>query len=332
MRKKVELDEVLGKYKNEIYHKQYEYVNKLIAEGKIVPVKASPLNGKRPAMHTKYWLNVLEPVLDVQKYEEELRFDTYPLIAVDYYLKHLDVYVKERDFVRRLSDYLSFKQGNIEPRVSLNERCFDIWGQEKFLTLGSGRTVLQHCGLDEAVLNFYSTSEPFAYYTRKRQTPQKILILENKDTFFSLRKYLLEDSLGNITIFGENIDTLIYGAGKRVLSYFKDFSSSAEPYMENSGNTFLYFGDLDYEGIGIYEHLAQSFAHKAEIIPFVAAYERMLEKALTVVSLPFSKEQQNKNISGFFYTYFDAKVSTRIQEILENGCYIPQEILNITDF
>lgn len=332
MRKKVDLEEILGRYRQEAYLKQYEFVSKLIAGGEIAPVKASALNGKRPALHTKYWLNINESPVDIKKYEDELRFSTYPLIAVDYYLKHLDVYAKERIFVRRLSDYLSVKQGRIEPKVSLNERCFDIWGQEKFLSLGAGKTVLQHCGLNEAVLNFYPTSEPFAYYTRNRKTPQKILILENKDTFFSMRKYLLEDARGSATLFGENIDTLIYGAGKRVLSYFKDFSSSAEPYMESEDNSFLYFGDLDFEGIGIYEQLAKSFVHKAKIIPFVVAYERMLEKALMATSLPITKEQQNKNNSDLFYGYFDEKIVLKMSKILDKNQYIPQEILNVIDF
>lgn len=332
MRKKVDLDKVLESCKEEAYLKQYEYICRLVAEAKLAPIKAAPLNGKRPALHTKYWLNSNEPSVDTNKYEEELRFATYPLIAVDYYLKHLDVYAKERVFVRRLSEYLALKQGHVEPQVSLNERCFDIWGQEKFLTLGSGKTVLQHCALDEAVLNFYSTSEPFAYYTRNRKTPQKILILENKDTFFSMRKYLLEDTISSATIFGENIDTLIYGAGKRALAYFKEFASSAEPYMECKANTFLYFGDLDYEGIGIYEQLAQSFLQKAQIIPFVAAYEAMLKKASAAVSLPLTKEQQNKNITGLFYHYFDVNTVLRMKKILDENHYIPQEILNVTDF
>ena len=58
------------------------------------------------------------------------------------------------------------------------------------------------------------------------------------------------------TICGEQIGTLIYGAGKGILAAFSDFDSSGEPYMTAQGNTVLYFGDLDYEGIGIYENFA----------------------------------------------------------------------------
>lgn len=46
-----------------------------------------------------------------------------------------------------------------------------------------GKTILKHCGLSEDKLNFYTTSEPFAYYTVHKQVTQTVLIIENKDTF-----------------------------------------------------------------------------------------------------------------------------------------------------
>ena len=71
--------------------------------------------------------------------------------------------------------------------------------------------------------------------------PQNLLILENKDTFFSMRRRLLE---GNETILGIKIDTLIYGAGKGIFRSFEDFDLCVEPYMKAAGNQIYYFGDL----------------------------------------------------------------------------------------
>ena len=85
-------------------------------------------------------------------------------------------------------------------------------------------------------------------YTHTREVPQNLLLLENKDTFYSMRRHLLE---GKDTILGMKIGTLIYGAGKGILKSFQDFSICAEPYMQNRQNQIYYFGDLDYEGIGI---------------------------------------------------------------------------------
>ena len=56
-----------------------------------------------------------------------------------------------------------------------------------------------------------------------------------------------------------NGHTEIFGAGKGIIRSFQDFDLCAEPYMKHPKNTIYYFGDLDYEGIGIYENLAEKF-------------------------------------------------------------------------
>ena len=50
------------------------------------------------------------------------------------------------------------------------------------------KTVRAGCGKIE----FLSDSETLAYYSHTRKTPQNMLILENKDTFYSMRRHLLE--------------------------------------------------------------------------------------------------------------------------------------------
>ena len=137
------------------------------------------------------------------------------------------------------------------------------------MSKGQGRRILKRCGLEVSFFNIYETTEPLAYYSRTRNVPQNLLILENKDTFFSMRRRLLE---GNETILGIKIDTLIYGAGKGIFRSFEDFDLCVEPYMKAAGNQIYYFGDLDYEGIGIYENLSADFGEKWNIVPFEAGY------------------------------------------------------------
>ena len=222
--KKVSLEELLEKWERDSYESQYRYVMELIDTGKIKPVKSSAGNGRKPALHTQYWL--VEEKQDYSAWEEELLYRTDTHINVEYYLRHLDMYDKDRAYVRRLSDYLRDQNGLLSVPISRNERSFEIWGEEKFLSGGAGRTILSRCKIDESVLNVYFTAEPFAYFAAHRDVPQKILILENKDPFFGMRRYLLE---GNKRILGEKIGTLIYGAGKRVVSSFGEFAISAEP-------------------------------------------------------------------------------------------------------
>ena len=140
-----------------------------------------------------------------------------------------------------------------------------------------------------------------------------------------MRKVMLE---GNPCIFGMEVGTLIYGGGKRIVKSFQDFGLSAEPYMKAEGNQMYYFGDLDYEGIGIYESPARQWRGHGKLIPFAAAHGKMIEKAERMGSLPDTKERQNQKLSGEFFSCFSKEMAGRMQEILERGEYIPQEILS----
>ena len=44
------------------------------------------------------------------------------------------------------------------------------------------------------------------------------------------------------------------------------------------------------------------------------------------------KERQNRNIRDEFFSYFTPECAEAMRRILEAGRYIPQEILNISDF
>lgn len=321
------LEQLLGDKINAEYGEQYAYIIQLVDEGKIKPVRTAGKNGKKPALYLEYWL--LEEAKDYSELKQELLYKLAPQIDITYYQHNLAVYAKERQDVLQLSSFLQNSATLLARETSYNERSFQIWGREKFLLKGEGKKILKHCGLELAELNCYSTSEPFAYFALKRQTPQKILIIENKDTFFSMRRHLLA---GNELLFSEQISTLIYGAGKRVISCFQEFAVSAEPYMLDAGNELLYFGDLDYEGLGIYEALAESFAEQGSIKPFVPAYLAMLQKSKGYPKLPTTKEEQNRNLQGSFLNYFSAEVQKEMQNILRQDLYIPQEILTLLDF
>ena len=90
--------------------------------------------------------------------------------------------------------------------------------------------------------------------------------------------------------------------------------------------------DLLFWGSGIYENLSADFGEKWNIVPFEAGYRKMLSKAKGVDSIPETKEGQNRNIKDIFFSYFSTEQVKRMKEILEKGYYIPQEILNISDF
>lgn len=324
--KRITLEQLLEKRRDRDYGELYAYVKERLEAGALKPVKASGTNGKKPALYREYW--VVEEKKDYRELEEELKYGLLPVLSVDYYFSHPEAYGQDRPWVRMLNDYLAHSQDALGHRESINERSFEIWGQEKFLAKGPGKRILKRCGLDLGFLNIYETGEPLAYYSHTRKVPQNLLILENKDTFYSMRQYLLE---GHGQILGVDMGTLVYGGGKRILRSFRDFEICVEPYMKEPANTIYYFGDLDYEGIGIYESLAEMFRDRWEIRPFTEAYGKMLEKAEGAAGLPETKERQNRNISRVFFSYFPGKLQRQMLRILENGAYIPQEIINISD-
>ncbi len=326
--KRITLNQLEKTHRINDYMELHAVVTALIREEKMKPVKASGLNGKKPALFKEYW--VIEGKEDFSAYLEELSYLFVPMISTDYYLHHLKQYVEDREWVLLLNQYLKTNRGALLTSKSVNERSFEIWHREKFLKEEQGKKILKRCGISVEQLNVYETTEPLAYYVHTRTTPQNMLILENKDTFYSMRRYLLS---GQSSILDVEIGTVIYGAGKGIYRSFQDFSLCAEPYMKEKENTLYYLGDIDYEGILIYETLAEQFAGEYKVQPLVKGYVAMLQKAekTGVKNLPKMKEGQNQNIGELFYSFFDRENQEKIQRLLKSGYYIPQEILSIED-
>lgn len=325
--KRIGLDALMERYRISEYSQLYKKVLDLMEQCEIKPVKASGLNGKKPALYKEYW--IIEKEENLESYVNELKFDICPSIDTTYYLTHLKQYKKDRQFVLCLNEYLKNFQNITMTQMSENERSFEIWGREKFLKQEQGKRILKNCAIPASMLNFYTTTEPLSYYTHTRKTPQNLLIIENKDTFYSMRRFLLQE---NKKILGMEFGTLIYGAGKGIMKSFQDFELCAEPYMRDRKNQIYYFGDLDYEGILIYEKLAQGYRDNCEIVPFTQAYLKMVSKAGTMnINLPKTKEGQNRNAGEIFFDYFTKEQRKSMMELLERDEYIPQEILNISD-
>lgn len=327
MKRKISLDNLLTEYMSETYTEQVKYINGLIQSEKLKPIKSAGTNGKKPALWLSYWLIEQEKNRDALK--AELCGQLAPKLSWTYYYNHLAAYEQDRESVLKLSNYLYRHSDRLALPMSENERSFEIWGAEKFLTEGKGKSILKKCNLELSYLNCYATVEPFSYFALSRQMPQQLLILENNDPFFSMRGYLLESGS---SICGEDISTLIYGGGKRVCSSFKEFSLSAEPYMKHEKNQFLYLGDLDYEGIRIYETLEQVCGRKLSFRPFVAGYRAMLHLAHSAHTLPQTKDGQSFTDGRAFFRWFPPEDADEIRRILEAGQYIPQEILNSSYF
>lgn len=325
-KKKISLDEISKVYKLNDYHSLVSFIVEKIEVGSIEPIKMSGTNGKTPALYNRY--RIIQPEVDNGEYENELLYQLHSSLKIDYYLKNINKYKEDRRYILQLSNYISNQRELLNEPVSMNERSFEIWNREKFLQKEGGFRILKNLGLEPLDINIYDTTEPLSYYSHHKNIPQNVLILENKDTFYSMRRHLIK---GNEKILGLPFGTLIYGKGKGIIKSFKDFTFCVEPYLSDEKNQILYLGDLDYEGILIYEQLARVFMDRIPIKPFNEAYVYMLKKAKNIV-LPETKEGQNKNIGNCFLDTFNCNERAEILEILNNNKYIPQEILSSRDF
>ena len=326
-KRKVYLEDIINEHPELDYLQFYAYVRQLIEREELVPMKNAKSNGRKPALPLSFWKVEEEP--DYAEVYEELKYKYHPLISTTYYREHPEHYEADRENLQLLSSYLKDHSELLNTEETMNERSFEIFHREKFFQKEGGLEFCKKVAVAPEMLAFYRTSEPLSYYAHSKKAPQNILIIENKDTFFDIRRYM---NAGCNEILGKEFDTVIYGAGKGIWKTFVDYVNGAERYfLEN--NELFYFGDLDYEGILIYEHLLELYPD-CEIRIFKEAYDAMLDKALKIgfSRLPDMKEKQNANIGTVFLDAFDKTRNHQIYEILSAGKYIPQEILNEHDW
>lgn len=112
--------------------------------------------------------------------------------------------------------------------------------------------VLKFNGLNENWLNCYDTPEPFFEYVHTRSGPMTVLILENKDTWYTFRK-LMQDT-GKGVIAGTRVDVLLYGEGNKITKRgaLEEYNAGMLRGRAGQAGEFLYFGDLDQEGIRLF--------------------------------------------------------------------------------
>ncbi len=296
-----------------------EVIKQFCEKGLLVPVKVSGTNGRNPSLYNKY--KILHK--DKKQLEDWLLHELqslHPKLDKSYYYKNPDVYREDRDYVLMLSQYLleDFESKSLKFRCTMNERSFEVFNNEKFLE-SRGRVLLKRLGLSLKDLNCYKTLEAFFYILFQPQDRLNILIIENKDTFYSVLKYL--ERRPDKDLYGVNIDMLIYGEGKKIVNSYSFINEVATGMPIER---VYYFGDLDFEGIGIFNSMASKYG-KHLIVPHVNLYKQLLADAKNPPKL---RTNQSDIYLELFLMYFDEESKTKITEILYNDRYIPQEAVN----
>ena len=321
-----ELQQIFRESDYDLFHTE---VKKLVESGFLVPVKSSKNNGRFPPLFNKY--RILKPQEDNTGYLESIR-RLNPILNISAYLLRPDFYKKHVEIVEGISRYLWFTQDLLATPMSRKERSFSVWGREKLLDVHMAlvKEVLKFNCLDEKFLNYYDTPEPFFEYLHERGEFMIVLVIENKDTWFTLRKLMQET--GKNTIEGTVVNVLLYGEGNKITKRgaLEDYRATMLGGRGGQGGRaarFLYFGDLDWEGIRLFFRTREANP-SLEIKPFSSLYRLMLELAGTV-ELPKSLDQRGV-IAPLpeFLTLLGLPEEESLRALLVEGKYIPQEIVN----
>lgn len=301
-------------------------IRNLIDEGILEPLKnAKPLlqyEGLQSKFEIK--LNKLEGERSILPASEWINY--HPKLDMSYYTKHPVEYYEHEKFIRRIDCLL--RQKNC-PTLTANERSYLIFDDEKALTLPSeasinGQAVIKKLGnLTLEDLKAKKTLEPFFYYADERFDSMRnnhervVLIVENKDTFWTLMDAIKSKHLSNINL-------LIYGEGKAIIKKFE--------FIENlkgqPSDHYYYFGDIDLEGIFIYNKLQETFL-EYNIVPAVLFYDHMLKIAGFDGSRPLKNVSSIKECSmSPFLDHFSQESATLIERIIQQHRCLPQEVVN----
>ena len=292
----------------------YDILIKLEEEGYIKPLKTA--NKNYQGSFEKYKILKIKEENEEEIKEEILKLDKK--IKIDYYLKNPKEYIKEKEVILPINEFIKNNKGKETEELTVNERSYELYKNEKYLK--QNENILKKLGLTYKDLNCYDTYEPFFYYINTKcknedYENKTILIIENKDTFWTIVKAIKELRINKIYM-------VIYGEGKKIL---KSFSFVKELKISKNDNIY-YFGDIDYEGINIYISLKEKFAEYN-----ISVYKRGYEIILDIEKSP-EEVRTNQNINEYkiekFVEEFDKNHKEKLITIFKNKKYIPQEVFN----
>ena len=302
----------------------YNKISEMVEASFLEPVKNSGQNGNlRYPLFKKYRILVKEELSeDAEKQIRQL----HPTLRKSGYLSsHVQEYLKHREVINSLNTFFFSKKAG-KP-ISRKERSFEIFGREKVLDESEVKSLLRHLEISESDLGFYDTPEYcFHDYIPERKNDLTLLICENKDIWFNIRRCMFEDHFKSL--FGVAIDGVVYGNGNKV----SNKAGALVEYVRFMGNpnvTFLYWGDIDREGFDIFRR-TRDVNDSLNIELFIPGYRKMIERAQSIC-LEDSPSSKKEGVSfENLFEGFSAEERHFLNCVLEENKLIPQEIIPYT--
>lgn len=308
-RKTIKLSELEGLLTEKMSYQDFAgLILPLEKDGILTEIAAQGRNNRQPSL--AYGYRISRHKLNQTYYKElqQYRHKFHTSINLDeYYLLDSSLWRRDLAFLKLINKYLK-ENGLPKDKVPGPERSFEILGDEKWIEEG-GIEILHRIKLYDS-LNIYPVSDPLMFAINPKLLTNKKqyhLIIENKTSYQALLPVLTN------SIFS----TLIYGVGNKITKNIENFPSQFPLEAEHS---FLYFGDIDRSGITIW----YSLQRRQTALPATPFYQACFQKEKA-----YGKTNQSLNEEALesFLAYFTEGMSKKIENLLSEGAYFPQEVL-----
>lgn len=280
----------------------------LEAQNILKPMKSHKTNNKSIPLYNTYRINqsyFKDQIMDqIQTFRLKMHQDIY---LDHYYSLKEEEWTRDLPYIERIDQYMK-ANGLPDTEASAAERSYKIAGDEKWIDEKGGKALLQRLQLWEQLKVSYNV-DPLMIVIN----PLKInnmehmhLVVENKATFYELLQ----------GIKNTDFTSLIYGVGWKIVSNIHMLEKQLG--LMDQKHSIFYFGDLDHEGISIWNTLNE----KRAVLLAVEFYRALLQKDSTE-----GKHNQKENLEAIekFVQAFTPSEGIKIKDLLKSKQYYPQE-------
>lgn len=312
-KKMLDLDVLQEAFSTWDYKRFKTVVSALLEEGSLTAVRSAgtdfnglPRRFKRMPARLFASVSVIQTDAIRLALSERLNFSFY-------YEQPLTVWQADLPYIEKLNVWLA---RDIEENVSLQQRSWDIFADEKYL-LGPGAGLLKRLGVTMDDLGICDQPDPLMMAVHPASLQQPIchhLAVENKAPYSRLVPHLADSRLTSI----------IFGCGWKIAANLDLLPQQCG--CPGARHIVWYFGDFDWEGLRIWQAAAAS--KTVEVCLAVPFYENFL-----TYDAPRGKENQQREESVWapFATAVGEDRARMFRDILDSGRYYPQEALTEKD-
>lgn len=272
------------------------------------PVKAAGRTTRNPSLAFRYRIVKAHILGDFQTELHQYNQQFHSAIRLDsYYTSRQERFASDLPFLEKIDRYIK-EHGFPEESVPAPERSAELVGDEKWIDENGGKELLERIRLWDR-LQIVPVSDPLMLAVNPKvlqERTQYHLIVENKTTYQALLPTLRETGFSS----------LIYGSGNKIVKSIEQFEWQLP--MDEAEHTIYYFGDIDRSGFTIWHSLTK----RRRVLPAVPFYEACLTKEPFVGKMNQRKDREA--VEAFVAQWAGGK---RIEQLLEDGKYYPQEIL-----